>query len=177
MNQWWFKNFAIWWNTGWFVWRWPDSILCGHLLARAWRWGPQKKSPTKILDIFHVCWPLSPEKSWLNSLCNISWCILLYAHFVSCIALLPQHHCIPGHAVSGGCGVLALHAVASSPSPDPGGARGGPILTKLIHTGLPRHVEPHGLLVVDMDALSGWHITLSRRGVNQLLLLLNQSPS
>lgn len=43
----------------------------------------------------------------------------------------PQHlilettsrFCVPGYAVSGGCGVLALHGVASSPSSDPGGAR------------------------------------------------------
>ncbi len=30
--------------------------------------------------------------------------------------------CVPGHAVSGGGGVLALHAVASSPSSAPGRA-------------------------------------------------------
>lgn len=121
------------------------------------------KSPTlqdyKQLWIFsHVCWTLSPEKSWLNSLCNISWCILVLYFILHSFHSI--RHCIPGHAVSGGCGILALHAVASSPSPDPGGARGGPILANWIHTGLPGHVEPHGLLVVDMDALSGWHVTL-----------------
>ena len=65
---------------------------------------------------------------------------------------------VPGHAVSGGRGVLTLHGV--SPSSDPAGAQGGPVLTQLIHAGLPGHVEPHGLLVVDVDALSGRHVTL-----------------
>lgn len=70
---------------------------------------------------------------------------------------------LPGQAVSGPRGVLALHAVASSPSGEPGGARGRVILAQLIHTGLSGHVEPHGLLVVDVDALSGRHIALVKR--------------
>lgn len=72
----------------------------------------------------------------------------------------------PGHAVSGGCGVLALHAVSSFTPADPRGARGGVVLAQLFHTGLPGHVEPHGLLVVDVDAFSGWYVSLvACRGV------------
>ena len=40
----------------------------------------------------------------------------------------PVLHCIPGYAVSWGCGVLALHAVVSSCSADPVGAWGQLIL-------------------------------------------------
>lgn len=77
------------------------------------------------------------------------------AHLVSNAAL-----CVPGHAVSGGGRVLALHVVASWSPSDSGGAAGRVVVTELIHAGLPRHVEPHGLLVVDVDALSGRNITL-----------------
>lgn len=68
--------------------------------------------------------------------------------------------CVPGYTVSGGCGVLALQD--SPPPSDADGAGGWLILTELIHTGLPGHVEPHGLLVVAVNTLSGWHITLKK---------------
>lgn len=70
---------------------------------------------------------------------------------------------LPGNAVPGGRGVLALHAVASPPPPEPGGARDGVVLAQLVQTGLAGHVEPHGLLVVDVDALSGGHVSLGER--------------
>lgn len=67
---------------------------------------------------------------------------------------------LPGQAVSGGCGILALHAVAFSAPADPCEARGWVAIAQLVQAGLAGHVEPHGLLVVDVDALSGWHVTL-----------------
>lgn len=73
---------------------------------------------------------------------------------------------LPGHAVSRGRGVLALHAVASFAPAEPRGARDRVVLAQLVHAGLSGHVEPHGLLVVDVDALSGWYVTLvAERGV------------
>lgn len=76
---------------------------------------------------------------------------------------------VPGNAVPGGRGVLALHAVASPPPPEPGGAGDGLVLAQLIQTGLPGHVEPHGLLVVDVDALSGGHVSLGEREPSMIL--------
>lgn len=67
---------------------------------------------------------------------------------------------VPGDGVSGGRGVLAPYRVGSPPPADPGGAQGRLVLAQLIQTGLPGHVEPHGLLVVDVDALSRRHVTL-----------------
>lgn len=72
----------------------------------------------------------------------------------------PSGSAVPGDAVSGGRRVLALHGVASAPPSHSGGAGGRLVLTELIHAGLPGHVEPHGLLVVDVDALSGRHVAL-----------------
>ena len=79
---------------------------------------------------------------------------------ISRAAWLPIRLRLPGDAVSGGRGVLALHGVTSSPPPHSGGAADRLVLTQLIHAGLSGHVEPHGLLVVDVDALSGRHVTL-----------------
>lgn len=80
---------------------------------------------------------------------------------------------VPGYAVSGGSGVLALQVVDSSPPSGPEGARGRLVLAELIHAGLPGHVEPHGLLVVAVNTLSGWHITLAERKETDSLLFPN----
>lgn len=75
--------------------------------------------------------------------------------------------CVPGHAVSGGRGVLALHRVGSPSLWALGGAGHGPVLAQLVQAGLPGDVQPHGLLVVNMDALSGRHVALeSQNGFN-----------
>ena len=83
--------------------------------------------------------------------------------FVFCIgrarcAALP----LPGDAVPGGHGVLALHAEASlPPSGDPLRAR--VVLAEQVQAGLPGHVESHGLLVVHVDVFPGRHVPLEER--------------
>lgn len=76
---------------------------------------------------------------------------------------MPSETDVPGHAVSGCGGVLALHTEAGSSSPDSARTTVGFVLTQLIHAGLSGHVEPHGLLVVNMDTLPGRHVTLAKR--------------
>lgn len=61
--------------------------------------------------------------------------------------------------------------VPSSSLADPRGARGGLVVAELIHAGLPGDVQPHGLLVVDVDALSGRHVALEGGGDLQVLTI------
>lgn len=116
---------------------------------------------------------------WLQVMTTMRWYNLnMNGSILNCLQLFLSYNSIgfltlPGHAVSGGRGILALHAVASFASADPCGARGWVVLAQLFHTGLPGHVEPHGLLVVDVDAFSGWYVTLvACRGVHHLKRLL-----